>query len=275
MTKDRLLLSPAALAKQLDDPDLLVIDLSKPNIHAQAHIPGAIPLSPQSLQSGLQPAPGTLPSRESLEALFSQIGLQPGHHVVACDDEGGGWAGRLLWTLEVIGHRGYALLDGGIHAWLAEELPVTTEPAATVPSECHITSLDTAPRVDRDYLLANLHRPDLVLWDSRSAGEYRGERVLAARGGHIPGAVHFEWTQAMDNGRHLQLRDLDTLRQELAAVGITADKEIVVYCQTHHRSGLSWILGQILGFPRIRAYPGSWAEWGNDAETPVATGDAP
>ncbi len=275
MTLDTLLLSPAMLAQQLDNPNLLIIDLGKPNIYAQAHIPGAIHLSPQSLQSGLQPAPGTLPSRESLEALFSHIGLQPHHQVVACDDEGGGWAGRLLWTLEVIGHKRYALLDGGIHSWLAEGLPVTTESTTVTPSQCHIPSLDTAPRVDLDYLLANLHRPDLVLWDSRSAEEYRGERALATKGGHIPGAVHYEWTQAMDNARNLQLRDLNTLRQELAAIGITEHKEIIVYCQTHHRSGLSWILGRILGFEHIRAYPGSWAEWGNHADTPVTTGDAP
>ena len=62
---------------------------------------------------------------------------------------------------------------------------------------------------------------------------------------------------------------------KLASLGITPDKEVVTHCQSHHRSGLTYLLGRILGFPNIRAYPGSWSEWGNSPETPVITGANP
>lgn len=79
----------------------------------------------------------------------------------------------------------------------------------------------------------------------------------------------------MDPQQGLRLRPLDDIRRELASLGITPEKEIVTHCQTHHRSGLTYLLGRILGFPNIRAYPGSWSEWGNSPETPVVSGAKP
>lgn len=75
----------------------------------------------------------------------------------------------------------------------------------------------------------------------------------------------------MDPHNHLRLRNLDTLRSELKKLGITPDKTIVTHCQTHHRSGFTYLLGKILGFQDMKAYPGSWSEWGNDPTTPVET----
>ncbi|HNP01660.1 MAG TPA: rhodanese-like domain-containing protein [Agitococcus sp.] len=52
-------------------------------------------------------------------------------------------------------------------------------------------------------------------------------------------------------------------------LGITANKTVIVYCQTHHRSGLSYLVGKLLGL-NIKAYAGSWSEWGNLRDTPVS-----
>ena len=73
----------------------------------------------------------------------------------------------------------------------------------------------------------------------------------------------------MDKNRALRLRDLESIRTELSNLGITSDKEIVTHCQTHHRSGFTYLLGKALGFPKIKAYPGSWSEWGNDPNAPI------
>ncbi|HAJ41552.1 MAG TPA: thiosulfate sulfurtransferase, partial [Alcanivorax sp.] len=107
-----LLLEPADLAAHLDDDNLLIVDLSKDQVYDQAHVPGAVHLDFKRLLAGTQPAPGLLPSDDALSALFSELGLTPDTQVVAYDDEGGGWAGRLLWTLDVIGHKKYSYLNG-------------------------------------------------------------------------------------------------------------------------------------------------------------------
>ena len=263
-----LLLEPDELAGHVDDPSLLLIDLGKAAVYRQAHLPGALWLDSRRLVSGEMPAPGRLPSREQLEALFGSLGLTPDTHVVVYDDEGGGWAGRLIWTLDMIGHRRYSYLNGGLHAWLAAGLPIDNREHHPKPVT---RSLDISgdAGADIDYVLARHADGEHALWDARSPDEYSGARLLAQRGGHIPGAVNYEWTRAMDRENALRLRPLDTIRQELAALGLTPDKTVVTYCQTHHRSGFTYLVGRLLGFPRLKAYAGSWSEWGNRPDTPV------
>lgn len=267
-----LLIEAEQLEPVLGHQQLLIVDLSQQQLYFRCHVPGAIHLAFSELMGGEKPAPGLLPSEQRLTALFSSIGLTPDTHVVAYDDEGGGWAGRLLWTLEVIGHKRYSYLNGGIHAWVKRKMEIQSEEMLPTPTEYSV-SLDLTASVDKQYLKDNFDRDDLVVWDARSLQEHTGEKVLAARGGHVPGAAHYEWTTAMDQMDALRIRDLDTVRQELAQCGITADKEIVTHCQTHHRSGFTYLLGRILGFEHIRAYPGSWSEWGNDPDTPIEISD--
>lgn len=263
-----LLLEPQTLAARLGEADLLIVDLGKAQVFQQAHIPGAVHLDPHALRKGSQPAPGLLPDKATLEAVFSDLGLTPNTHVVACDDEGGGWAGRLLWVLESIGHQRYSWLNGGIHAWLAEGLPTDMQSHQRTATEYKIERILDHTDISLKELLERLDDPKLAIWDARSEEEYSGVRAFAQKAGHIPGAVHYEWTEPMDRSRHLRIRNLDTVRNELAERGLTADKEIIVHCQTHHRSSYSWLVGKLLNL-NIRAYAGSWSEWGNHPDTPV------
>ncbi|MCX2795526.1 sulfurtransferase [Microbulbifer thermotolerans] len=260
-----LIIEPQELADQLAKEDLLVVDLSSAQNYQSGHIPGALHLPFQALMAGTPPAPGKLPSAERLTQVFRAIGLRPGLQVVACDDEGGGWAGRFLWTLEVIGHKTYSYLNGGMHAWRAAGLPLSTEPVAPTASDIEI-SIDPAPTMDAEEIQRRLGEENFIIWDARSPEEYSGARALAMKAGHIPGAVNCEWTQLMDPQRDLRIRA--DARAFLAALGIDGNKQIVTHCQSHHRSGFTWLVGKSLGFD-IRAYPGSWSEWGNLPDTPV------
>src|SRR5690606_29560899 len=111
----------------LGSPELLIVDLCQPQHWQQIHVPGAIHVNPSELVSGIPPASGSLPPLGQLRALFARISYSADKHIVAYDDEGGGWAGRFLWTLELIGHRHYSYLNGGLHAWYREGHPVTRE----------------------------------------------------------------------------------------------------------------------------------------------------
>ncbi|AZF35320.1 Thiosulfate sulfurtransferase, rhodanese [Pseudomonas sp. R4-39-08] len=182
------------------------------------------------------------------------------------DDEGGGWAGRFIWMLDVIGHQKYHYLDGGLLAWLEEKHPVSTEVPAPAGSPVSLT-LHDGPTATREYLQSRLGAADLGIWDARGPLEYSGEKVLAAKAGHIPGAVNFEWTAGMDKARSLRIRrDMPQILEDL---GLTRDKEIITHCQTHHRSGFTYLVAKALGYPRVKGYAGSWGEWGNHPDTPV------
>lgn len=261
-----LVVEPEDLNERLSD--VVIYDLSREETYRQAHLPGAIHIAPAQLVRGEQPAVGKLPTLDQLEDLFGALGYEPSQHIVVYDDEGGGWAGRMIWTLDVIGHKNYSYLNGGIHAWLAAQLPISNEVHQVLPTDPEIT-INRDFIADKEQIIASLDSASLTIWDARGPDEYRGERVVASRGGRIPGAINFEWTRGMDPERALKIRT--DIREQLAAVGIDGKKPLVTHCQTHHRSGFTYLLGRTLGYD-IKAYDGSWSEWGNDPNTPIEVG---
>ena len=265
MTNTHLLIEPIVFSQARLEPKPLLIDVGAHQRFEQVHIPEAINVEPKSLLSNQMPVNNKLPEPLQLERLFSQIGYQGNHqNIVVYDDEGGGWAGRFIWTLDVIGHTRYSYLNGGLHAWLKAGLPVSSGQATVTATSPQIT-IDSSKIVTRHYIETRLNSSDTVIWDARSLAEYSGEQVFARRGGHIPGAINYEWTRAMDQTNGFRLRK--EAKAELINLGITPDKEVITHCQSHHRSGFTYLAARILNYPRIKAYDGSWSEWGNLPDT--------
>lgn len=262
------LLEPATLAAMTDRRDVLIVDVGRAATYAQAHIPGATHLSYGRLVAGAGPAPGQLPPPERLSQTLGRLGVTHDSQVIAYDDEGGANAARLLWTLDVIGHRPGALLNGGLHAWANEGHPLERTPNTPVAGDCAIQGYGPA-HADAQTVKAALNNPDAALWDARTANEYAGLERYSARGGHIPGAINLDWTHCVDLNRNMRLLPEAQLRDLITARGLTPDKHIIVYCQTHHRAAHSYQVLKTLGYPRISGYAGSWAEWGNRSDTPI------
>ena len=263
-----LLIEPDILENTLGCDNILIVDLSKAATYGKLHIPGAVHLDYVQITAGRKPVMGLLPAGEILDALFSSLGIDEHTHVIAYDDEGGGRAARLLWTLEMAGHKRCSLLNGGLHAWANEGHTHTDEPVTPVTKQFH-THYNDAPSADSSYIKARLGNTDTTLLDVRSAAEYTGIKKFAERAGHIPGALNLEWTQMMDPSRNMRFKSDEALLALLESIGVIADKEVIVYCQTHHRSAHSYIVLKHLGFKQLKGYPGSWSDWGNNPELPV------
>lgn len=257
------------LEAQLHEPGLLVVDLCNIDTYAEGHIPGAVNLGYASIVRVAPPCMGLLPDEVRLSAVLSDLGLTAETHVVAYDDEGGGRASRLLWTLDVLGHRHFSLLNGGLQAWMAGGHALSQKAEQPV-SKPYPVKLADSPRVaEKAYILSRLGQADLALLDTRSPPEFQALDVRAARGGHIPGAVNMNWVEAMDQTRQLRFKPDSELRDRLQGLGVTPDKEVIVYCQTHHRSAHTYMVLKHLGYEKLRGYPGAWSEWGNDTSLPV------
>lgn len=264
-----LLVEADVLQTHLGEKHLLIVDLGKADLYARGHIPGAVFLDYNRIVREEKPLGGLLPDEAMLSEVLSSIGLTAQTHVVAYDDEGGGKAARLLWTLEALGHRHYSLLNGGLHVWANEGHPLDQGPENPVPSHYQAQLCKECEAVtDRQYILEHLQDPKVVLLDVRSPAEYCGEKCYAERGGHIPGAVNIEWTEVMDLSHNLRLKAIAELRNMLEEKGITPEKTVVAYCQTHHRSAHTWFVLKYLGYT-ARGYQGSWSDWGNQPDTPI------
>jgi thiosulfate/3-mercaptopyruvate sulfurtransferase len=269
-----LILEPERLESFLGAPGLLVVDLSKSSTYLQYHIPGAVHLEYGDMVASRPPVAGLLPEPALLQRLFSRLGIGSETHVVAYDDEGGGRAARLLWTLELLGHRRFSLLNGGLIAWANENHPLVSGQVRPEPAELRV-EFDPTPIAEANYILEHLNQSGFALVDARGQDEYTGRTRFSARGGHIPGAVHWDWVRAMDQRGNLRLRPAEELRQELSDLGMRPEQTIVAYCQTHHRSSLVYLVLKSLGYAGAKGYPGSWSDWGNRSDTPVAEGPDP
>ena len=272
-----LLIEAEELVPHLGHEKLRIVDLTRASVYEQLHIPHALHVLPKQLVRQEELASGLLPDEAGLKALVEYLNISPNHHVVAYDDEGGAWAGRLIWNLHCLGFYNASLLNGGIHAWLGENLPTSADEekfekvASLFPVQ--IQNIEQ-PRIEYDELLSKVSQDNVQVWDCRTAEEYTGQRLAARRGGHIPSARHFEWSTALNRQNHLKLHPLERTQQRLEQLGFKFDQPVVVYCQSHHRSGLAYIIGRLLGWD-IQAYDGAWSEWGNRLDSPIITGESP
>ncbi len=271
MTDLKFLLEPSELESMLGSLNLLVVDVGDMDAYEKERIPGAVHIDYLDIVSGLPPASGQLPPVEMLLEAFSAIGLTEDKHVVAYDSEGNGRASRLLWTLDVLAHPGSSLLNGGFTAWKNEGHPVERDTPRKVERSRYAAHVNGRSHADKDYILSKMGDEDVGLLDARSPMEYQGFDVRSLRGGHIPGARNVNWLDTIDSTRNNRFKPSGDLLDMLEKQGITPDKEIITYCQTHHRSSHSYAMLKSLGYSRIRGYAGSWSEWGNSHETPIET----
>lgn len=213
------------LQAHLGDPNLRIVDCGSEAAYRRAHIPGAVwsakhPYkNPENTQHVMEPA--------QFAAAMAELGIGDDSDVLAYATEGSVSAGRLWWCLSYFGHTRVRVLDGGWELWLKEGRPITM--AEPKPAPARFT-----PRVDEsllatgDYLLEALSRPDVVILDVRSDGEWAGTGgARNNRTGHIPGSVHLEWTNSVTPDGLRSLKPADELREMFEACGITPEKEVI------------------------------------------------
>ncbi|MDO4223914.1 MAG: rhodanese-like domain-containing protein, partial [Acinetobacter sp.] len=167
----------------------------------------------------------------------------------------------------------------GLHACLAAGIAMTNEiPQLQAQGELLSVDLSILKRwqIDYDELLQQVQHgsPSVQLWDCRSEDEYLGERMAARRAGHIPTALHYDWCQLFCRERQLKLYPLAEIQQQLQQRGFDLSQPVVVYCQSHHRSSLAYVVARLLHWS-VRAYDGAWSEWGNESHSPIHSGAEP
>lgn len=260
----------------LDHSKVRFVDLSQESVYQQLHLPNAIHISPKKLlRQDENGAMGLLPELEELQQLISDLQLSEHHQVIAYDDEGGGWASRLLWTLHCIGFTNTALLNGGLQSCLREKVPMTSKaPQLDNAEKLFEVDLQDCPkyRIMYDELLEKVQQQHVQLWDCRSIDEYVGTQRTARRAGHIPNAIHYEWTELFNKEDHYRLKPLSEIRAKLGQLGFDLNQPVIVYCQSHHRSSLAYVVAHLLNW-EVRAYDGAWSEWGNQEQSLIKAGN--
>jgi thiosulfate/3-mercaptopyruvate sulfurtransferase len=247
--RDQLLVSTDWLAANLDDPNLRVVEVDEDtDAYARGHIRGAVAVN---WNTDLQdPLRRDFIAPEQFAKLQDTLGITPDTTVILYGGNNNWFAAYAYWYYKVYGHGPVKLLDGGRKAWELEGRELTGDPA-------DVQSTSGYP----------VREPD----------EYRGEKLApdhlpqeaAQRPGHIPGAVNIPWAKSVDGATGKFLPD-DQLAALYGGQGVEAGKDVVAYCRIGERSAHTWfVLHELLGYPQVRNYDGSWTEWGSLVGVPI------
>ena len=265
-TRETLLTTVAELQHKLGSPSLCVIDVRPAEDYAKGHVPGATHFDLFGLSlvdTGEAPLKAFI---FMIHHVLELRGVSENKEVVFYEDNSGMRAARGVWFLEYYGHPNGKMLDGGFKAWKAAGAPVTTEAEIPKAAAFKVNERRNVLATAGD-VLRSLKKEDIAILDTRSAGEYFGTNVRAARGGAIPGAIHIEWTENLDPSG--KFKSNTALKAMYDKAGITPDKDVVSYCQGGYRAAHSYVALRLLGFPKVRNYIGSWKEWGDRIDLPI------
>ncbi len=265
------------VAAHLGDPTVRLLESDEDVLlYRTGHIPGAQKLdwiedlNDQVTRDYIDTA--------AMQQLLRDRGINDDTTIVLYGDKNNWWACYAYWVLKLFGLEHVRVLDGGRARWIQENRPIETETPMSPQGSITVAPRDDATiRAYKDDVLAHVAAGKRLV-DVRSAEEYRGERMHmpdypnegALRGGHIPGAASVPWARAVDPDSHLFRTAAELRAIYVDEQSLVPSDELVVYCRIGERSSHTWfVLHELLGWPSVRNYDGSWTEWGNAVRVPI------
>lgn len=258
------------------------VNYGVPEEYERGHIPGAVHLDTNSLESA---ADWNRRSPEELEVALNRLGITRDTTVIVygldtaadpAEQKPGRKAGQIAATraaaiLLYCGVSDVRLLDGGLNAWLAAGYPTETKTRTREASAGFGSPLPAHPDffIDFDEAVDLIADPNGVLVSIRSQPENRGKTSgynYIEELGDIPGAV---WTNCGSDAYHMQhyrnvdntMRDFNEVARVWSEVGITPEKKVAFYCGTGWRASETFFCAYLMEWPSVSVYDGGWFEW--------------
>ncbi len=288
MDRSRFLIETSELAARLDDPMLRIVDMrgfvrtteqdgiqhaeyvGAREVYLRSHIPGAIYIDwTHDIVDLTDPIAVQVAPPERLAEVLGNLGIGDEHLVVAYDTHPASqFATRLWWVLNYYGHDRVVVLNGGLHKWQRENLPMTAE-IPTYPPATFTPRVQPQLRATAEDVLALLNKPGVALVDARDKGQYSGAVVREpGRRGRIPGALNIPREDLIDDATGT-FRSNEELAQVFSAAHVSPSQHIVAYCNGGVAATSVLFSLAMLGYPSLTNYDGSWNEWGVREDLPV------
>jgi len=275
--KPEVLVSTDWLEEHLGDDAIRVIEVDEDTAaYEKGHVEGAVGWN---WSTDLHAAVGReYVDQAGLSKLLSEAGVGPDTTVALYGGNNNWFAAYAYWILKLRGFDNVRLVNGGRKKWELESRSLTQDVLSYSATGYQISGSEKPEiRALRDEVIDKIGAVGFV--DVRSPEEYRGEKLAPDHlpqeqsqvPGHIKGAKNIPWVKAAnDDGT---FKSADELKELYEAEGITSDAEVIAYCRIGERSSHTWFaLQELLGYPNVKNYDGSWTEYGSLVGAPVELG---
>ncbi len=275
-TNSEVLVSTDWVVEHKDDTNVRLVEVDvDTSSYESGHIAGAIDWN-WTTQLNDEIRRDVLNS-EQLATLLGNSGITPETSIILYGDNNNWFAAYAYWQLKMFGHQHLKIVNGGRKKWELEGRAfvktnsVIKQAAYPVP----LVDADKSIRAHQVEVFSALNNKNTTLVDVRSPQEFSGEVIAppgmtetAQRGGHIPGAVNIPWSKAVnEDGTFKSTSDLEVL---YGNAGVESKRDVITYCRIGERSAHTWfILKELLQFPNVKNYDGSWTEWGSMIGVPI------
>ena len=276
------LVAAADLATSMKTNPTVVIDTRAPEAYAAGHIPGAVNVHEIFTYLATSTPEGMSELKQKFADAFAKAGLTGAETAVVYEQSmssGFGQSCRGYYILSFLGYPKAQILHGGLDAWKAAGLPVSTEATAPKAGGFAIDAKAGDILIDAKTMLAAIGKPGIVILDVRDVDEWIGDssspygKDFCPRKGRIPGAVWLEWYRMMkptvDGPR---FKSKDEILAECATVGISPATTVYLYCFKGARASNTFVALKNAGVKDVRMYFGSWNEWSRDLSLPIEQG---
>lgn len=279
---DKILISPAELSALIAGGNTVVIDTRAPDQYAAGHIAGAVNMFDIFTYLATSTKEGMAELKDKFAAAFGAAGIGGEETVVFYEgsmNSGFGMSCRGYFLITFLGYKTAHVLHGGLAAWTAAGLPVTTDVPMPAAKTFPVTSDGEHMMLDKDDMLAALDKDDVIKLDVRDVDEWIGTSSspygpdFAPRKGRIPGAKWLEWYRLMKpTAAGPMFKAKDELLAELHTVGVKPETPVYLYCFKGARASNSLVALHEAGIRDVRMYFGSWNEWSRDPALPIESG---
>ncbi len=233
--------------------------------YMKKHVKGSVYMGIGALMGALGNG-STPPDQAKFEGIMHRLGINNGDHVVLYGaDSDSVFTLGAFWIMEYFGHEKVSFLDGGLAKWNADGLPSEGGMTAAAPGNFKAGNRNESIRIDAAGVLAALGDSKTSIVDARGTAQYTGaeNNDKNKRVGHLPGAADLDATTTNFNADST-VKSVADLKAAYEAKGVTADKNVITYCQAGLKAANSYfILKHVLGYDNVKMYVGSWSEWGN------------
>ncbi|MEP4889766.1 MAG: sulfurtransferase [Aliiglaciecola sp.] len=216
--------------------------------------------------------PHSLPSPTLFAKEMSNLGISNDTTLVIYDDQGSFSAPRVWWMLKTMGHQNVLVLDGGLQAWIDNGFEVESELVKNTEKSQYKVKFTPELLVDKNQILENLHNPNCVVIDARSAARFNGteaEPRKGVRSGHIPASQNLHYAQLLNDGKFIDTAAIEQLFKPFVASHNSVDPQLRFSCGSGVTACILALAAYQIGIENWAVYDGSWSEWGADPTCPI------